>query len=237
MLVNELNNYLKPYNLSLNNLQLEQFKEYKQLIIEYNKNVNLTSITDPAEMLIKHFFDSLTPGFYLDFQNKRVIDIGAGAGFPGIPLKILFPSINLTLLDSLKKRVIFLEAACKQLGFDDAYLIHGRAEELAHDKLHREQYDIVIARAVARLNVLMELSLPFARVGGVFVAMKGSKADEELSEGTSAINILGGKVSAVYELQLPNDCGERSLIIIDKVTKTLAKYPRRPGEPTRKPLM
>ncbi len=237
MIISELNNYLEPYDLSLNNQQLEQFRKYKQLLIEYNKIVNLTTITEPTEVVIKHFYDSLTPGFYLDFYNKRVIDIGAGAGFPGIPLKILYPALDLTLLDSLKKRVTFLEEACRQLGLDDVTLIHGRAEELAKSELHREQYDIVVARAVARLNVLAELSLPFVRVGGVLVAMKGSRANEELKEARAAIKLLGGQGAKVYDLELPNGSGGRKIVVINKVLRSPTRYPRKPGEPARKPLV
>lgn len=237
MIIKELNNYLEPYNLLLNNHQLDQFREYNQLIIEYNKRINLTNITEPVEVVIKHFFDSLSPAFYLDFKDKRVIDIGAGAGFPGIPLKILFPTIKLTLLDSLKKRIVFLEKTCRQLDLTGVNLIHGRAEEVARIEKHRERYDIVIARAVARLNVLVELSLPFASVGGVFIAMKGDKAEEELKEAREAIKLLGGKVSKVSSLDLPEDRGERNIIIVNKELKSPFNYPRKPGEPARTPLV
>lgn len=235
-MINRLNDYLRDHNISLDSEQIEKFVEYNRLLIEYNSKINLTTITMPLEVTIKHFFDSLTPAFYLDLEGKSIIDIGAGAGFPGIPLKILFPEIQLTLLDSLQKRIKFLGVVADSLELDGVKLIHGRAEELAHDAAHREQYDLAIARAVARLNVLAELTLPFVKVGGSLLAMKASKAEEELSEATNAIRKLGGQARDIYTLELPEDSGERNLILIDKLAWTPKTYPRRPGEPARRPL-
>lgn len=235
-MINRLNDYLKPYNFLLDEQQLDKFMGYNRLLIEYNKKVNLTTIVEPSEVIVKHFFDSLTPAFYLDLDCKRIIDIGAGAGFPGIPLKILFPKVKLTLLDSLQKRIDFLALVVDQLKLGDVELIHGRAEEVAHKAEYREQYDYAIARAVARLNVLAELSLPFVKVEGSLLAMKAGKAEEELSEAAQAIKILGGKPRDIYTLQLPEEYGERNLILINKVASTPKIYPRKPGEPTRKPL-
>ncbi len=235
-MINRLNDYLSDRGISLDDSQIEKFEEYNRLLIEYNSKINLTTITDPLEVMIKHFYDSLTPAFYLDLAGKSVIDVGAGAGFPGIPLKILLPDIQLTLLDSLQKRINFLDVVVERLELGGVELIHGRAEELAQQPVHREQYDLALARAVARLNVLAELTLPLVKVGGSLLAMKASKGEEELSEATPAIKKLGGQARDIYTLELPEGSGERNLILIDKLAKTPRMYPRRPGEPARKPL-
>jgi len=232
----KINKLLKPYNLKFNEAQLDQFKMYYNNLIEYNKKTNLTKITEFNEVLIKHFFDSLSPAFYYNFSNKKIIDIGAGAGFPSIPLKILFPSMEVTLLDSSLKRINFLELICNELKLSKVTIIHGRAEELAKTDQHRAAYDIAIARAVARLSVLSELSLPFVKIDGYFIALKGAKAVEEVIEANKVIKIMGGGIYKNQTLKLPMDNGERTIIFIRKIKTTPFKYPRKPGEPKRKPI-
>lgn len=228
---------LKNNNISLSNLQQEQFTKYYQLLIEWNEKVNLTSITDKNEVYLKHFYDSLTPAFYHDFsQPLTMCDVGAGAGFPSIPLKICFPQIELTIVDSLRKRIDFLKLLAKELQLENIHFYHKRAEDFGQNKQFREAFDLCIARAVAKMSVLSELCLPLVRIGGKFIAMKGAKADEELALGKAAIKRLGGNVLNNYAFNLPKDAGERSLIIIEKKAKTPKRYPRKPGTPQRKPL-
>ncbi|HLS22730.1 MAG TPA: 16S rRNA (guanine(527)-N(7))-methyltransferase RsmG [Pseudogracilibacillus sp.] len=228
---------LKQHNLSLDKGQLEQFETYYHLLIEWNEKVNLTAITDQEEVYVKHFYDSLTPSFYEDFSNiETLCDVGAGAGFPSIPLKICYPHLKVTIIDSLQKRIHFLETLINELNLTNVNLVHGRAEDIGQDRTYREKFDLVTARAVARMNVLAEYCLPLCREEGLFIALKGSAIDEELTDGKRAIGQLGGKLIRQENFTLPEDEGERSLIWVKKVRKTAKQFPRKAGTPQRRPL-
>lgn len=218
--------------------QLEQFDGYYRLLVEWNEKMNLTAITEEGQVYVKHFYDSITPAFYFSFdQVESVADIGGGAGFPSIPLKICFPHLKMTIIDSLNKRMTFLNHVATELGLDGVYPVHGRAEERGQEAAYRESFDLVVARAVARLNVLAEYCLPFARVGGHFIALKGADISPELNEAKKAIKTLGGKTKKVETFQLVEEAGERNIVIIEKVGATPKGYPRKPGTPAKKPLL
>lgn len=229
-----------------NEAQVEQLLTFYEMTIEKNKVMNLTAIIDFKEFVIKHFVDSISIVKILDLKNKKqkVIDIGTGAGFPGIPLKIMFPELEITLFDSLQKRLSFLDEVINSLGLKKICTVHGRAEEFGRKLDYREKYDIVVSRAVAELAVLCELALPFCKVGGCFVAYKGVKGSEELSEAAKAITTLGGKTSDNITFSLPEESddveskqkSERNLIRIDKIKPTDSKYPRGGGKPFKAPL-
>lgn len=210
------------------------FKIYSDELIEWNKKFNLTAITDPEEVRIKHFEDSLSLLEPIRLTTQSLIDIGAGAGFPGIPLKIKCPQIQLTLVEATRKKVDFLRYIIEKLGLKDIEVIWGRAEEISKDK--RERYDIAVSRAVANLNILSELCLPFVKVGGYFIAYKGEKIEAEVKESENAIKLLGGKLKEIKNVQLPNSDIVRSLVIIEKISPTPEKYPRRPGMANKRPL-
>lgn len=226
---------LKKLNIELAEKQLEQFYEYMNILIEWNKVMNLTNITEPIEVIQKHFVDSLTVLKHIK-ETDMIIDVGTGAGFPGIPIKIAFPKTKIVLLDSLNKRIKFLNEVIAKLKINDVEAMHGRAEELAHNKIYREKYDIAIARAVAPLNVLSEYLLPFIKVNGIAICMKGSKGKEEAKNGEKAIEILGGKIKEIKEFELPNTDICRTILILEKNKNTDKKYPRRSGIPSKEPL-
>jgi 16S rRNA (guanine527-N7)-methyltransferase len=226
---------LKELNIELSEKQLNQFYNYMNILIEWNKVMNLTNITEPEEIIQKHFVDSLTILKSIK-ENDSIIDVGTGAGFPGIPIKIVFPETRITLLDSLNKRIKFLEEVINKLELKNIETIHGRAEEVAHNKKYREKYDIAIARAVAPLNVLSEYLLPFVKIGGYAICMKGVKGKEEAEEGKNAIKILGGEITNSREFNLPNTEMARTIIEIEKIKNTEKKYPRKAGTPTKMPL-
>lgn len=218
--------------------QRNQFDAYFRLLVEWNEKMNLTAITEEEQVYTKHFFDSVTPSFYFSFKEiNTVADIGGGAGFPSIPLKICFPHLQMTIIDSLNKRISFLQHASNELGLSNLTPVHGRAEEKGQENGFREAFDLVIARAVARLNVLTEYCLPFSRVGGHFIAMKGADVSPELHEAKKAIKTLGGKTKKVETFQLVEDAGERNIIIIEKIEATPKAYPRKAGTPAKKPLV
>lgn len=224
-------------NITLNDEQLNQFTRYYELLINWNDKVNLTAITDQNEVYLKHFYDSITPSFYYDFsQIKTVCDVGAGAGFPSLPIKICFPHLHVTIIDSLKKRINFLEELISELNLTNIELVHARAEDAGKNKKFRESFDVVTARAVANLAVLSEYCLPLCSLNGTFIALKGANAEEELHDANNAITILGGKVSKVETFSLPKEDSERALIFIRKVKKTPKKYPRKAGTPNKSPL-
>lgn len=226
----------KNHGLNLSEKQLGKFQIYMDFLLEYNSHTNLTAITEPEDIMIKHFFDSIILNNFLDIQqNSKFIDIGTGAGFPGVPLKIFREDISLTLLDSANKRIVFLKQLIEKLGLD-ADIFHARAEELSHDAVHREQYDFAVSRAVAPLNILCELSLPYVKKGGFFVALKGSNAKEELQKSENAIKILGGKLKSVETFELPKDKGLRNVLIIEKVSNISKKYPRNNSRISKSPL-
>jgi len=237
MSIEWLSEKLKENNIELSNTQKEQFQTYYQLLVEWNEKMNLTSITDEHEVYLKHFYDSITPSFYYDFKGSlSICDVGAGAGFPSIPLKIIFPELKVTIVDSLNKRIQFLNHLADDLGLQDVSFVHDRAETFGKGD-YRESYDIVTARAVARLTVLSELCLPLVKKGGQFIALKSSKGEEELDEAQFAINVLGGNVKETFNFELPEEAGERQMIVIDKRRQTSKKYPRKPGTPNKSPLL
>ena len=228
---------LSEKGIELSPRQLEQFKLYFETLVEWNEKMNLTAITDKEEVYLKHFYDSISPSFFIDFdQEISLCDVGAGAGFPSIPLKICFPSIKLSIVDSLNKRITFLQTLTNELGLENVNLYHDRAETFGKSAEHREQYDFVTARAVARLSVLSELCLPLVKKGGKFIALKGAGADDELLAGKKALTILGGKMNQDFYFQLPKEDSKRHIILIDKVKETPRKYPRKPGTPNKQPL-
>ena len=228
---------LEAKGISLTSQQIKQFQLYFKTLIEWNQNINLTGLTDKEDVYLKHFFDSITPAFYYDFSSKvQICDVGAGAGFPSIPLKICFPQLKVTIVDSLKKRIGFLNELASILELKDVEFHHDRAEHFGKNKQIRESFDVVTARAVARMSVLSELCIPLVKTNGVFIAMKGSKAEEEISVSKKAIRLLGGEVKKVETFILPKEKSERSIIIIDKKQKTPKKYPRKAGTPAKSPI-
>lgn len=233
---------LAKLGITLNQTQLDQFDQYYRYLIEVNQHVNLTRITEKDEVYLKHFYDSLMGAFAeprLKTAEWQICDIGAGAGFPSLPLKIAFPQLQVTIVDSLNKRIDFLRQLVEKLGLTGVTLVHGRAEDFSNAKSdHREHYDLVTARAVARLSVLSELCLPAAKVGGEFLAYKAAAAEEELQDAKGAIKTLGGELGATMQFDLPFSAepATRNLILINKVAATPAKYPRRAGLPNKKPL-
>jgi 16S rRNA (guanine527-N7)-methyltransferase len=227
--------------LHLSSQKVEQFSIYYKKLVDWNQRINLTAITDYEEVQTKHFLDSLTVFLALkrplSSANLRVIDIGTGAGLPGLPLKILLPDIKLVLLDSTAKKATFLHHMKEEIGLDDVEIIVGRAEEVAHQIKYREMFDIVLSRAVALLPTLVELTLPFCAIGGIFVAQKGKGVEQELSRAGKAIDLIGGKLREVRRVEMEEFTDERWLVIIDKISPTLPKYPRRPGIPGKRPLV
>ena len=214
--------------------QLNEFYEYMQLLLEWNEKMNLTAITDPEEVIKKHFVDSITIKKYIK-EKSRLIDVGTGAGFPGIPLKIVDKSIKLTLLDSLNKRINFLNEIIEKLNLKEVNTIHSRAEEYAKNKA-RESYDVAVSRAVADLPILLEYLMPYVKLNGICICMKGPKAQKELERSKKAINILGGKLEKVEKITIDEEM-ERNLIIIRKIKDTSNKYPRKAGVPTKNPIV
>lgn len=228
---------LKELNLTLNDRQKKQFIDFYEYMVEKNKVMNLTGITEFQEVLVKHFLDSVMAAKVIPMEKIRTImDVGTGAGFPGIPLKIMFPEIQSCLLDSLNKRVKFLQETFELLKLEDITAIHGRAEEYAKNKEYREKFDLCVSRAVSNLATLSEYCLPYVRVGGYFVSYKSGKVQEEVEEAAKAIKVLGGKVKEVYYFSLPNSDIERSLVVIEKVKNTSPKYPRKAGTPLKEPI-
>lgn len=231
-------NALKEYGIELSDTQRQQFSIYFKTLVEWNEKINLTAITAEEEVYLKHFFDCITASFYYDMNKElQICDVGAGAGFPSIPLKICFPQLKVTIVDSLQKRIGFLNQLAEQLKLTNVAFYHDRAENFGKSSKFRESFDIVTARAVARMSVLSELCLPLVKKGGVFIAMKGSQAKEELNDGENAIELLGGVTSAVHTFTLPQEESERSIIIINKNKKTPKKYPRKAGLPNKEPIV
>ena len=222
-------------NIDITDSQKAAFEKYAELLISWNEKMNLTAITEKSEIAVKHFIDSISVIKACNIkQNARIIDIGTGAGFPGIPLKIMCPEISITLLDSLNKRLIFLDEVCRKLDIT-AELKHGRAEEAGRDVNFREKYDIAVSRAVANLPALCEYCLPFVKVGGRFISMKGPDGENELAAAEKAFNILGGNVENLFGTELP-DSSRRTIISIKKISSTPDKYPRRGTKISKNPL-
>ena len=226
---------LKEFNIEINKEQIKSFEKYMNLLLEWNEKINLTAITQSDEVKLKHFVDSLTVLKYINDDDK-VIDIGTGAGFPGIPLKIMNENTKITLLDSLNKRINFLNIVIETLNLRNIQAIHGRAEEIARNKLYREKYDVAVSRAVANLSTLTEYMLPFVKVGGKCICMKGANVNEELERAQNAIKELGGEIERVDNFYLSDNDNERNIIVIKKVKETNPKYPRKAGTPSKEPL-
>lgn len=221
--------------IELTEIQVKQFYNYMNLLIEWNKKINLTAIIEPEEIILKHFVDSLTISKYIPL-GTRLIDVGTGAGFPGIPLKIVRQDIDITLLDSLQKRINFLNIVIDELKLEKIIAIHSRVEDFGKNKEYREKYDISTSRAVANLSTLSEYLLPLVKVGGKIISMKGSLIEDELENSKNAIKILGGQLEKVDEFELPDTDIKRNVVLISKIKDTPNKYPRKAGEPSKKPL-
>lgn len=236
MFRNELEQALKAMGLTVTDGQLSQFRAFNERLVETNKVMNLTAITDPKGVAIKHMADSLScydPDYFK--EGARVLDLGTGAGFPGLPLLIYRPDLNVTFFDSLQKRLTFLENTVRDIGLTASFL-HGRAEEMAHKPEYRSAFDIVTSRAVARLNILAEWALPYVKTGGYFISLKGAQYEDELAEGEKALQILGGKIAEVRPVHLPGLDDVRAVLYIEKVKESPKKYPRKPKMAAKNPL-
>ncbi|KGR91852.1 16S rRNA methyltransferase [Ureibacillus massiliensis 4400831 = CIP 108448 = CCUG 49529] len=228
---------LKEKGIELSETQIAQFKTYFELLVEWNEKMNLTAITDLEGVYLKHFYDSISASFYFDFTKvSSVCDVGAGAGFPSLPIKICFPDLHVTIVDSLNKRITFLNHLSEQLNLKNVEFVHSRAEEFGQNVKYREKFDVATARAVARLSVLSEFCLPLVKKGGNFVALKAAAGPEELKEANKAINTLGGSLKEEFAYQLPIEDSERTIYIINKIKETPKKYPRKPGVPNKSPI-
>ncbi len=234
---NLLRDKAKEIGIELTDLQIDQFNEFYRLMVEWNKVMNLTGITEYEEVVEKHFIDSLSLVKVIDIsQVDSVIDVGTGAGFPGIPLKIAFPHLNITLLDSLNKRIKFLNEVIESIGLEKITTIHGRAEDFAKQENYREQFDLCVSRAVANLATLSEYCLPYVKVGGRFVSYKSGEIDEEVENSKTAIKVLGGKLKKIEKFQLLGTDIGRSFVEIQKVKNTGKKFPRKAGLPAKEPI-
>ena len=233
----EFYTHLANLGFPLTDRQKEQYERYFELLVEWNEKINLTAITDKDEVYLKHFYDSIAPILQGLIENQpiRLLDIGAGAGFPSLPMKILFPELDVTIIDSLNKRINFLHLLAEELGLSGVHFYHGRAEDFAQDKSFRAQFDLVTARAVARMQVLSELTIPYLKVGGRLLALKASNAPEELEEAKNALNILFSKVEDNLQYELPNG-DPRYITVVEKKKETPNKYPRKAGMPNKRPL-
>ena len=224
-------------DIELSDEQLLQFERLTQLLLTWNQRMNLTAISDPAEIAVKHYLDALTLKRVLpECDGLHLIDVGAGAGFPGLPMAIAFPQLQTTLMDSTAKKLRFIDHAAESLGLHKVRTLHARAEDAGRDQRHRQAYDIVVARAVARLPVLVEYCLPLCKLGGQVIAMKGASAFDETNAAAKAIDAFGGELFAIEEIRLPTLDHPRYLIVIDKVAETPKRYPRQAGTPSRQPL-
>ena len=236
MFRSELEQALKAMGLTVTDGQLSQFCAFNERLVKTNKVMNLTAITDPKGVAIKHMADSLScydPAYFK--EGARVLDLGTGAGFPGLPLLIYRPDLNVTFFDSLQKRLTFLENTVRDIGLTASFL-HGRAEEMAHKPEYRSAFDIVTSRAVARLNILAEWALPYVKTGGYFISLKGAQYEDELAEGEKALQILGGKIAEVRPVHLPGLDDVRAVLYIEKVKESPKKYPRKPKMAAKNPL-
>ena len=227
------NSKVLGFNLSVE--QLEKFYKYMNLLIEWNEKMNLTAITEPNDIILKHFIDSITINKYIE-NSVKVVDVGTGAGFPGIPLSIIRTDLQITLVDSLNKRLIFLQEIKKELELKNIDIVHARVEEIGQNKNYRETFDIATSRAVANLSTLSEYLVPLVKIKGKCVCMKASDAEEEIKQAENAVNILGGKIVKVEKFNLPNSDIGRTIIIINKEKSTNGKYPRKHGTPSKEPL-
>lgn len=229
---------LKEKGIELNEIQIQQFRDYYALLVEWNEKMNLTAITDQPSVYLKHFYDSISLAFFVDLSKPlSICDVGAGAGFPSIPLKIVYPELKVTIIDSLNKRIKFLNHLSGELKLDGVAFVHGRAEDIGQDPAYREQFDLTTARAVARLSVLAELCIPFVKQGGQFVSMKAASGNEELNDAQRAIKLLGAVPKDEFSFILPIEESERNIYVFDKIKSTPKKYPRKPGIPGKSPII
>lgn len=228
---------LAQQGIELTDRQKDQFERYFELLVEWNEKINLTAITEKNEVYLKHFYDSIAPVLQglIDNQELKLLDIGAGAGFPSLPMKIICPQLDVTIIDSLNKRINFLKLLAEELALDKVHFYHGRAEDFAQYKAFRAQFDLVTARAVARMQVLSELTIPYLKVGGKLLALKASNAPEELEEAKNALNLLFSKVQDNLSYALPNG-DPRFITVVEKKKETPNKYPRKAGMPNKRPL-
>lgn len=229
---------LEEKGIILSPQQIAQFDEYYKTLVEWNEKMNLTAITNEDEVYLKHFYDSITAAFHFNFNEPiNILDVGAGAGFPSLPIKIVFPELKVNIVDSLNKRIGFLNHLANKLGLKNVSFYHDRAETFGQNKDHREKYDLVMARAVARMPVLAELCLPLTKVNGHFLAMKGADATDEMKEGKKAIELLGAEYVKEIAFELPIEESTRHIIITKKIKTTPKKYPRKPGTPNKQPIV
>lgn len=236
--MSEIKEVFDKMHIELHDGALDLLNRYYEMLIDTNKVMNLTAITEYSEVVIKHFADSAAIGCITDMNgNIDVIDVGTGAGFPGIVLKIVYPQLSVVLLDSLNKRVNFLKNVITELGLTDISAIHGRAEDIARNKDYREKFDLCVSRAVANMSSLSEYCLPFVKVGGRFIPYKADGCDEEVKTASKAVNILGGKIRKIESYVIPDTDICRKFVVIDKLRNTSAKYPRKAGLPTKEPLV
>lgn len=226
----------KQIEILLSEQQVEEFYTFMKTLLEWNEKINLTAIKEPKEIIQKHFIDSLTISKYIN-EKSKIIDVGTGGGFPGIPIKIKSKSIEVTLLDSLNKRLVYLNELISKLKLDNIKTIHYRAEEAGQNKEYREKFDIATSRAVAPLNILVEYLMPFIKVNGICICMKGSNIQEELENSKNAIQTLGGKIERIEEIILPESDIVRNIVVIRKIKQTPKKYPRKPGTPSKTPIV
>ncbi|MBS5794206.1 MAG: 16S rRNA (guanine(527)-N(7))-methyltransferase RsmG [Clostridiales bacterium] len=233
---NLLKNACNELNLKIDDNQIDEFLKYKQLLLEWNEKINLTAITDDKEIILKHFVDCLTVCKFIDFNNKTFIDVGTGAGFPALPIKIFCKSSAPTLLDSLNKRINFLKTVGNELNLQNITYVHSRAEDAGQDISFREKYDFCVSRAVANLSVLAEFDLPFVKVGGYFIALKGPLLDNEIIDANKAITTLGGIIEKVETIKIPFTDIEHKLVFIKKLRQTPKQYPRKAGKVSRNPI-
>ncbi|HFR3701255.1 16S rRNA (guanine(527)-N(7))-methyltransferase RsmG [Streptococcus sp. A34] len=228
---------LADQGIQLTEQQKNQFHRYFELLVEWNEKINLTAITQEEDVYLKHFYDSIAPILQGHIQNQalKLLDIGAGAGFPSLPMKIIYPELDVTIIDSLNKRINFLHLLAEELGLDKVHFYHGRAEDFAQDKQFRAQFDIVTARAVARMQILSELTIPYLKLNGKLIALKASSAEDELAQAKNALNLLFAKVLENHDYELPNG-DPRTLTIVEKKKETPNKFPRKAGMPNKRPL-
>lgn len=228
-------NFSKKIDIEIEEEQLKKYFKYMNLLLEWNKKINLTAITELDDIILKHFIDSMTVLKHIK-ECRRLVDVGTGAGFPGIPIAIMRPDLQITLLDSLNKRIIFLDEVVKELDLKNIKTVHGRAEDFGQNMINREKYDIAVSRAVANMTTLSEYMIPLIKVGGKCIFMKGSEIDKELEDARFAIKELGGKIINIDNFKLPDTDMERNVISIEKVKETPKIYPRKSGLPSKQPL-
>ena len=226
----------EAFSVKLDDMQADKLLKFKELLVEWNNKINLTAIEEDRDIVVKHFIDSFSILPYLKNTGERLIDVGTGAGFPGIPVKIVFSNTDIVLLDSLAKRIGFLNTVITDLSLEKIKAVHGRAEDMGVNPVYREKFDVSVARAVASLPVLLEYCLPLIKTGGIFIGMKGSSTDE-IQESQKALDILGGKIEDIKEFTLPFSDIRRNIIIIRKLRHTPTKYPRKSGKPSKEPLV